>query len=147
MEELLRGGFVTTVVRIGATLRRPPSPNAAFVHDLTAGTPWPARPRWSATTTCPPGTPSTTTPATACGCSATATAWTTAPTWSTRSSGGRTAADGASESGAAAGDPPWPACATVAAAGLRAAHAWAAANQAMLEAALTSDGTRRRAAV
>ena len=147
MEELLRGGFVTTVVRIGATVRRPPSPDAAFVHDLTAGTPLAGPAEVVCHNDLSPGTPSTATPATACGCSATATAWTTAPTWSTRSSGGRTAADGASESGAAAGDPPWPACATVAAAGLRAAHAWAAANQAMLEAALTSDGTRRRAAV
>ena len=38
MEEHLPGGFVTTVVRAGDTVRRPPSPNAAFVHDLTAGT-------------------------------------------------------------------------------------------------------------
>ena len=34
MEERLPGGSVTTVVRAGDTVRRPPSPNAAFVHDL-----------------------------------------------------------------------------------------------------------------
>ena len=39
MEQLLPGGFVNAVVRVGDTVRRPPSPNAGFVHDLTAGTP------------------------------------------------------------------------------------------------------------
>jgi hypothetical protein len=34
MEQHLPGGFVTTVVRAGDTVRRRPSPNAAFVHDL-----------------------------------------------------------------------------------------------------------------
>jgi hypothetical protein len=34
MELLLPGGFVNAVVRVGDTVRRPPSPNAGFVHDL-----------------------------------------------------------------------------------------------------------------
>jgi hypothetical protein len=34
MEQHLPGGFVTAVTRAGDTVRRPPSPNAAFVHDL-----------------------------------------------------------------------------------------------------------------
>ena len=34
MDQPLPGGSVTTVVRVGDTVRRPPSPNAAFVHDL-----------------------------------------------------------------------------------------------------------------
>ena len=34
MEQHLPGGFVTAVVRVGDSVRRPPSPNAAFVHDL-----------------------------------------------------------------------------------------------------------------
>ena len=34
MEQLLPGGFVNAVVRVGDTVRRPPSPNAGFVHDL-----------------------------------------------------------------------------------------------------------------
>jgi phosphotransferase family enzyme len=32
----LPGGFVTTVVRVGDTVRRPPAPRAAFVHRLLA---------------------------------------------------------------------------------------------------------------
>lgn len=34
MEQLLPGGFVNAVIRVGDTVRRPPSPNAGFVHDL-----------------------------------------------------------------------------------------------------------------
>jgi aminoglycoside phosphotransferase (APT) family kinase protein len=34
MEQQLAGGFVNAVVRVGDTVRRPPSPNAGFVHDL-----------------------------------------------------------------------------------------------------------------
>lgn len=34
MEQLLPGGFVNAVTRVGDTVRRPPSPNAGFVHDL-----------------------------------------------------------------------------------------------------------------
>jgi hypothetical protein len=34
MEQRLEGGFVNQVVRAGDTVRRPPPPNAAFVHDL-----------------------------------------------------------------------------------------------------------------
>ena len=36
MEQHLPGGLVNAVVRIGDTVRRPPSPNAGFVHDLLA---------------------------------------------------------------------------------------------------------------
>lgn len=35
-DELLPGGFVTHVVRIGDTVRRSPGPNSAFVHQLLA---------------------------------------------------------------------------------------------------------------
>jgi hypothetical protein len=48
MEQLLPGGFVSTVVRVGDTVRRPPSPNAAFVHDLLDHLErhgWPGAPR------------------------------------------------------------------------------------------------------
>ena len=49
MEEHLPGGFVTTVVRVGDTVRRPPSANAAFVHDLLRfleGRGWAGAPRF-----------------------------------------------------------------------------------------------------
>jgi len=148
MEELLPGGFVTTVVRIGATVRRPPSPDAAFVHDLTAGTPL-AGP---AEVVChsdlsPRNTVYRDTGhglrllCDSHGLDDRSHLVDTILWWQDRCWRGI-------ESGAAAGDP---ARARLrdrgATAGVRAAHAWVAANQAMLEAALTSDGTRRRAAV
>jgi hypothetical protein len=49
MEEHLPGGFVTTVVRAGDTVRRLPSANAAFVHDLLRlleGAGWAGAPRF-----------------------------------------------------------------------------------------------------
>jgi hypothetical protein len=52
MEEPLPGGFVTTVVRVGDTVRRPPPANAAFVHDLLRhleGHGWPGAPRYLGT--------------------------------------------------------------------------------------------------
>jgi hypothetical protein len=36
MDQHLPGGLVNAVVRIGDTVRRPPPPNAGFVHDLLA---------------------------------------------------------------------------------------------------------------
>jgi hypothetical protein len=49
MEERLPGGLVTTVVRAGDTVRRSPSLNAAFVHDLLRfleGRGWEGAPRF-----------------------------------------------------------------------------------------------------
>jgi hypothetical protein len=49
MEQHLPGGFVTTVVWAGDTVRRRPSPNAAFVHDLLRfleGRGWEGAPRF-----------------------------------------------------------------------------------------------------
>jgi hypothetical protein len=51
MEQHLPGGFINAVVRVGDTIRRPHSPDAAFAHDLLMHLErraWPAAHTWVA---------------------------------------------------------------------------------------------------